>query len=210
MKKKKVSNKEFEKVLSQVQIPVLTLDERWHTVFADHEKSQAMCNLEKQLNDTIKLQGKLVTDIKEMRKLKSKLMDQILNNMGTTTGNKEVLRSKKVGKSKELIQDINDKILENEMKISDIPREIKQINYQLMLESMKVCYERMTENTEEIKKLEKWILNARNELKEKLLDKQEREMKNQQIYTYMHDVLGAQAMELFDNQYEEKSEEEEE
>ena len=111
---------------------------------------------------------------------------------------------------KELIQDINDKILENEMKISDIPREIKQINYQLMLESMKVCYERMTENTEEIKKLEKWILNARNELKEKLLDKQEREMENQQIYTYMHDVFGAQAMELFDNQYEEKSEEEEE
>lgn len=210
MKKKKVSNKEFEKALSQVQIPVLTLDERWHIVFADHEKSQAMRNLEKQLNDTIKLQGKLVTDIKEMRKLKSKLMDQILNNMGTTTGDKEVLRSKKVGKSKELIQDINDKILENEMKISDIPREIKQINYQLMLESMKVCYERMTENTEEIKKLEKWILNARNELKEKLLDKQEREMKNQQIYTYMHDVFGAQAMELFDNQYEEKSEEEEE
>ena len=137
-------------------------------------------------------------------------MDQILNNMGTTTGDKEVLRSQKVGKSKELIQDINDKILENEMKFSDIPREIKQINYLLMLESMQVCYDRMTENSEEIKKLEKWILNARNELKEKLLDKQDREMKNQQIYTYMHDVFGAQAMELFDNQYEEKSEEEEE
>ena len=41
----------------------------------------------------------------------------------------------------------------------------------------------------------------KEELKEKLILKQEKETVNQELYSYMHDIFGADVINLFDTKY---------
>lgn len=57
----------------------------------------------------------------------------------------------------------------------------------------------MVHNTKEIDTLQKRVLELREELKQHLLSKQDKEMKNTAMYSYMHDLLGPRIMEVFDD-----------
>ena len=59
----------------------------------------------------------------------------------------------------------------------------------------------MQTNTQEIDRLDEWIKEIRIELKKKLIHKQECEQKNHEIYSYMHDIFGAEVINLFDMTY---------
>ena len=50
--------------------------------------------------------------------------------------------------------------------------------------------------------IEKWIGSIRRELKKKIIRKQEKEAKIHRFYSYMHDIFGADVIELFDMQYD--------
>ena len=45
------------------------------------------------------------------------------------------------------------------------------------------------------------MAEIRIELKKRLIRKQEMEQRNRNIYSYMHDVFGAEVIELFDMRY---------
>ena len=71
--------------------------------------------------------------------------------------------------------------------------------------TMEQCYETMHENTKEIEEISKWVTEVRIELKKKLIKKQEMEQKNHAIYSYMHDVFGAEVIDLFDIQFHQEN-----
>lgn len=185
-------------LLHNKKIPILTLDERWHELFPDYEKTSKIKHLEKQLNNLIKEQGKMVTNIKDMKKLKTKLMDGIIQNMDASEIAAEDLKIRKQEKSQELIKDINEKLKETDNELLDMPYQIQQANEKLLLESIKLCYRKLRENAVEIEEIADWIPRAREELKNRILLKQDKEMKNEQIYTYMHNMLGSEVIEIFD------------
>ena len=83
----------------------------------------------------------------------------------------------------------------------DLPKEINEVNMELMLDTMEICYEIIQENTEKIKEIADWIANVRIELKKNVVRKQECELKNQQMYSYMHDIFGAEVIDIFDMKY---------
>ena len=58
-----------------------------------------------------------------------------------------------------------------------------------------------TEKAEEIQEIANWVSEIRIELKKKLVRKQEMEQRNHAIYSYMHDVFGAEVIDIFDLQY---------
>jgi hypothetical protein len=70
-----------------------------------------------------------------------------------------------------------------------------------MIESIGIFYDRMAVNKTEIKEIADWIAGIREELKMKILKKQDMETKNNLIYTYMHDLLGVDLMEVFDKEH---------
>ena len=84
----------------------------------------------------------------------------------------------------------------------ELPKQIDELNIQLMLITMDCCYETMQENTEEIEAIGQWVTDIRIELKKRLIRKQEMEQRNQAIYAYMHDVFGAEVIDMFDMQYQ--------
>lgn len=192
----------FKKALSGKKIPVLTLDNKWHKLFGKEDMTPRIKALENRLNELVKRQGKLNTESKDIQRIKRKLMDEILVIADTLQQTPE---SAKLSKDREdhrrLVKECNDKLGAYEEELYGLPKEIDKVNRELMMASMEVCYKKIRENTKEINALDDWIKQTRRELKKKLIRKQEREEANHMLYSYMHDVFGADVIELFDIQY---------
>ena len=195
------TDKVFKPALKGKKIPILTLDNKWHKLFPKG-KTKLIDNTATQLNELLMRQGKVNTQVKEMKALKKKLMDGIvLTADELQTGKGKALGEKKLSESKRLIEECNEKLEIYEDEQLDLPRLIEDKNYELMLMTMDCCYEALTNNTEEIQRIEKWVNEIRVELKKKLILKQELEDSNHTMYSYMHDIFGADVIELFDLKY---------
>ena len=74
-----------------------------------------------------------------------------------------------------------------------------------MLATMNVCYSRIKQNTQDIENINQWIQNFRVQLKRQVLLKQQKEIWNDELYSYMHDIFGPDVIEMFDLKYNPKN-----
>jgi len=185
--------------LTDKKIPILTLDNKWHQLFTQRNSTKEIKVLENSINELLKRQGKLQTQVKEIKKLKAKLMDEIMSNMDTAETNQEV--HKKQENNKRLISECNDKIDEFQDELMEIPKKISDMNQKLMIETMSVCYDIIQNDSKEIQEISEWISEIRNELKKKVIKKKEMEWVSQELYSYMHDIFGAEVINIFDMKY---------
>ena len=191
----------FKPALSGRKIPVLTLDNKWHQLFTKAEPDREIKRLENELNTLLKKQGKANTEIKELKKLKNRLMGEIVHLADEATGGKDKNAEKKLEENTKLINECNEKTQEYEDQLMELPREIDRVNKELMIKTMEICYDTLKRNKEEIDETSKWISFVRVELKKRLIRKQEQEQMNQDIYTYMHNVFGPDVIDMFDLEY---------
>ena len=191
----------FKAALSGKRIPVLTLDSKWHQLFTQAKPDRRIRRLEEKLNDLLKRQGKANTEVKEIRKLKKRLMQEIVENAQEASVENDGKAQKKAEDNKRLIGDCNKKIDAYEDELLSLPREIDDVNMDLMLATMDVCYDRLKANEAEITEIARWAAQVKEELKEKLVRKQEMESMNQGLYAYMHDIFGADVIDIFDMKY---------
>lgn len=191
----------FIPALKDKKIPILTLDNTWHRLFTQTNPSDEIIKLEEELNELLKKQGKLNTDTKDIKALKKRLMDEIVEQMDAlgTTHNKSL--EKKLDENKRLIEECNQKLEQYGDDILDVPRLINEVNYKLMLATMEVCYEQIQDNNAEIEEISEWVEEMRVELKKKVVKKQQKLKNNQNFYTYMHDIFGAEVINIFDMKY---------
>ncbi|MCR5451908.1 MAG: hypothetical protein K6F00_04700 [Lachnospiraceae bacterium] len=187
----------FKLALKGARIPVLVLDQKWHRLFALSGKPEEIKELETELNELLARQGKLTTEIKELKKLKNKLMQGIVANMETSKDGK-LEKSVNLDQNKKLIEETNQKIEEDEDELLDLPPQIKEKNEELMMETMKFTYEKLRSNTNEVKDIANWIAQVRVDLKKNIIKKQNREINNREIYAYMHDIFGKDVINIFD------------
>ena len=190
----------YKPALVGKNIPILTLDNKWHRLFTQTEISPQIKEKEKELNDLLKRQGKLNNECKKLRSIKTKLRDEIVSLMGED-GKADKAAQKKQEENKKLIEDCNERLEADQDELLDIEKDINAVNYELMLLSMEVCYDAIKDNTEEIEQIDKWINQMRIDLKKNVVRKQERELFNQNLYSYMHDIFGPELIEIFDMKY---------
>ncbi|HKM22138.1 MAG TPA: hypothetical protein VJZ01_08865 [Lachnospiraceae bacterium] len=197
------SEEKFAAVIKTKKIPLLTLDNKWHQLFTQTGKTKEIATLEKKLNDLLKKQGKLTTEEKDLKKIKTNLMTEIMSAMeALEKGETNKQTDKKLDDNKRLINEINEKLQKNEDDLLEIPKEIAEVNHELMLKTMEDCYTRLQNNTESIETIAKWISDIRIELKKNIIRKQEQEQSNAALYSYMHDIFGPGVLELFDMKYD--------
>ena len=67
--------------------------------------------------------------------------------------------------------------------------------------TLKEFFDFMKDNDKQIKETAEWVGAIRIELKKRLIEKQQMEQQNQEIYNYMHDIFGAEVVNLFDMKY---------
>ena len=192
---------EFRKALEHKKLPLLVLDQKWHRLFAIHGKTDEIRNAETELNNLLARQGKLNSDLKDYKKVKNQLMDEIVQNMEGSDGNasdKEKVRDK----DKRMIDELNERIDAAEAELLELPQKMKQVNENLMILSMEYFYAKIKINTQESKEIEEWINQVRIDLKKNIIKKQNRNINNREIYAYLHDICGPQVLDLFDVEME--------
>lgn len=203
-KKKERRNPEYNRevlwdIIKGVKIPILTIDERWNTLFADLIKRPDIKKKVKAVNDLLKEQGGTVNRVKEMKVLKKRLMTNIIDNMGEV-GDEEAnnLREKKQDANQKLIRDINGKLDESSERLLALPYEIMDSNRELLLESMIYSYSIINDNEEKSQELADDIERLSIELDEKIKQKELIDKQTNAVYSYMHDMIGGDILERLD------------
>lgn len=182
-------------------IPILTLDERWYHLITDKLKTDEIRYWEKRLNELLKKQGQVNNDIKEVKKIKTQLIRDVVDNMQDEDNDPK--KAKVMEQNQRLIQEAKDKINGLEDEALDIPRDIVDANRNLLIETVKVCYNKINSNKEDLEVLDKWINATRVKLKKNILIKQDKEEANNRMYSSMHDILGVDVMKELDRINEE-------
>ena len=184
--------------LSGKKIPILTLDHKWHQLFSQVHTNSSIKKAEEELNTLLKQQGKINTETKDIKKIKNRLMDEIVNMMEDVDSPE---KAKKIEENKRLIEECNEKLDAYRDENMDLPKIISDANKKLMLLTMETCYEDIHENTQQLEEITEWINNIRVELKKNMIRKEEMQRRNQDLYAYMHDIFGADVIEIFDMKF---------
>ena len=200
------TRQDFKSALINKTVPLLILDQKWHRLFAVHGKTEEIRTVEAKLNKLLSDQGKLNNRLKELKRLKGKLLDEIVQIMDNEEGN---TREKKQEENKRLVDEVNEKIDQCEEELVDIPYLIRETNDELMLLSMDYFYEKIRINQTESEEIEAWINQVRVDLKKNIIRKQNRDINNREMYAYLHDIFGPEVIDIFDIKYDEESESEE-
>ena len=190
---------DFKSALIGKTVPLLVLDQKWHRLFAVHGKTDEIKELESKLNTLLAEQGRLNNRLKELKKLKGRLLDEIVQGMED--------KEAKIEENKRLIDEINEKLEECEDELMDIPRQIRETNDELMVLSMDYFYDKIRVNQTESAEIEEWINQVRVDLKKNIIRKQNRDINNREIYAYLHDIFGPEVINIFDIKYDEDKKE---
>ena len=206
-RRRKAQAEDAERVLRYMQalqgkkIPLLTLDAKWHALFPDFRKTREIKRLEKELNRLIEKQGQTANDLLDYKKAKKVMMQNVIDNMTDGHEFDSPIRVRKQEKNKQLIEEINDKIAKAKEDKFQFPAEIAAKNHELLIACMQVCYTELSDNTERIEQAEAEITALREQLKNTILHKQDMEMRNTEVYKYMHNLLGPDVVEIFDRDH---------
>lgn len=190
-------DEEEEKFLNRfqnIEAPILFLDERWMTMFPNSEKSKEVQQIEKELKEAFVYQAKLSEDLKVAEETKKKLMDRIIKNMRVAQISEEEAMLQ--DKSQEFIREINDRITELEMEYEVMPQRIKNLNENLLRESMRYCYRKMKVNQENLQKQDELIKEAKALLEQRKAKKKEMQRQMESMYVFMHRIFGREVLQM--------------
>ncbi len=193
-----MNNESIVNALKGVKVPILVLDQKWHRLFAIGGKPEGVKQKEQELNELLARQGKVNQELKELKKLKSKLMQGIVAHMDEADAAAEPQDKTTLDQNKKLIEETNERIAANEDEQLELPKMIQKVNIELMMLTMDYTYDKMRTNTNEINEIAEWIAQVRVDLKKNIIKKQNREINNREIYSYMHDIFGPGVVALFD------------
>lgn len=195
---------DFEGALKGKQVPILVLDQKWHQLFEPIGKPPRIKRAEEKVNKLLAKQGKVNQDIKELTALKQKLMDNIMQNMqGAETQNADTLSEKRLKADRRLIDDVNRKLQDANAQNTELPEKLRQANENLMLETMQFCYQTMQSNSAVIEQISKWLAETHEKVRKNVNEKETLESVNEHLYSYLHDIFGADVINIFDLKFDE-------
>ncbi|WP_022766952.1 hypothetical protein [Butyrivibrio sp. XPD2006] len=197
-------DKVYSAALEGKSIPILTLDDKWHQLFTQTEMTPEIESLAEELNTLVDRDAKIRTETKKIKKLKKTLLGEIvpLRDKANKAGGNSAAIEKEISERTRLINECNDKLDSHNDELMDLSRQIYDVDYKLMIETMNACYDTLHSNTEYIKGLDEWITKVRVELKKNVIHLQEAEMENYNLYSYMHQIFGPEVIDLFDMKYD--------
>lgn len=185
----------FLQAVESQNLPILTLDPQWHALFVSMDKSAEVRQYEYRLTELLKEQGKLNSANKEMQGKKKILMNQIIYNM-SISDEETVQRKTDQGN---MIENINTQMVENEDALKVLPEQIKQVNAMLLLATFRQVYVQVDANKKRLDALNFDIATIRDRLSKMLLEKQDREDYNNEVFGNLHDLVGKEAVTLFES-----------
>lgn len=179
---------------------LLVLDQKWHQLFKD-KKPMKVQSLEKELNQLLQKQGTYTTELKEYSDLKKKMMDEIVNSMKEAYDENNKKAQKKMDRNKRYIEQINVKLGHHQEALTLLPERISEVNKKLVNATMKHFYHTMQERKIKAENLHKEVEVLKQTISETIIKRDEAKEHYQQLYGYIHDVVGADIIEQYDSYF---------
>lgn len=190
-KKKNEENKNIDIInLKKTKTPILVLDKNWHYMFPPGMKSKKMLDLENQLNELLKEQGRLTNQQKDYKQLKKGHMNKIVTLMEEAYNNENTKAKEDMAEAQRCIEEINQKVEDMQQRLYDIPQQMKQVNNQLLTESVQMCYDEIKSNRRRLNQLDLEISDLRQRLKDRIEEKTLKEEMIERTYIFLHNLVG--------------------
>jgi len=105
----------FMPALEGKKIPIISLDNKWYQLMNRLKKTEHMQKLEDELKKLLKKQGKLNTECKDIKRLKTKLMNDIVGAIDSDDAASTQEENKK------RIAECNDRLEQYQDELLDLP-----------------------------------------------------------------------------------------
>ncbi|WP_305768864.1 hypothetical protein [Candidatus Epulonipiscium viviparus] len=181
-------------------LPIVVLDNSWHkikNIVADRE----FFDLENKVMDLLKKRGQLTYDIEKATKTKNKLLSQILeisDRLNNTALANNALLEQEITLSRETLLQMNDYLDMFAIESAVVEEDLVTYNLLLVENTVVKSYTIMMEYREKISELDKEIDQYRNLLLLKNSEKKQYETAQQELYNYLHQIVGRSSIEKLD------------
>ena len=188
-------------ILRRNRISVLTLDERWNSLFKYIAKTPTIIRLEERMNNLLKKQAQLTTEHKENLALKKDLLKRIMELTTDAFERGDETARKQIDNSEAEINRINLREPEIEEELSTAQTDIKEVNIELLENSVSYLYRDIKKTQERTVELEVLIEELKEKLKESISERETMVEAYNQTYLYLHALLGVEQIEELDRHY---------
>lgn len=191
--------KKFDKsTLRKNDISILILDERWNKLFEATPKTAAIERCEQKLKDLIKEEARLTAEKKEIAQSKKIHMDKIIKLTPEVYDKNDEDAKTEMQLSENEIKRINAKLIAIEDELDKMPDRIRNANLELLEQTVNVVYLKIRSAAKRIEGLDKLIEETRETLRSYIDEKESLAQDDTDIYSYFHDLLGADELERLD------------
>ncbi len=192
-----MAKQSIKDIVSKRGLPILTQSDIWKEL-SSKSKTPEMAQMEKKLSDLVYQEQVMKRQFSAIMDEKKKAMGRILALSEEAHINKNPYAVEKMKESEKLIKDINEKVEVLADRLRDIPFAIQEANVALLKESLKDFYKDIREGNKRKVDVDLEINQLRKKLNELRGEKDDIETKSKKIYSYLHDLLGPEHMEILD------------
>lgn len=183
------------------RLPIIIENEEWNMIFGERDE-ESLQELKIKLQKLIDEDESAKDTLRSLNKEKKKTMAKILS-LSDEVNNKNQRGSlKELDKHKRLLERLNVDIEEAKYLKEQLPKEISDANFSLLLETVEIGYEELTALEEDNKNINQEMIEIRDRLKELFDERNLNDAKIDVIYTMLHDSLGAKLIEKVDTRME--------
>lgn len=184
-------------VLRRSRIPLLHKDKIWISLFGKSDDKE-INEIKDRLIELLQEEKKLKSILNKYKKDKTKYMKLILRTSESVNRDKNKDDIKFLDEYKERLITINEELDDIEFKLDVIPDEIRSANYALLNVTIKKGYIELREREEKLSGANEELNEVRERLKELIEIKVENEEWINEIYTFMHRLLGSDIIDVLD------------
>ncbi len=175
--------------LTKSAVPLLIEDEMWIKLF-DHIKEKDVVKLKERLRMTVDLSREVSEALPEKRSEKKKLISKILTLSDKVNNNELTEGIELLEQYKNELNEVNEEIDELTFKSETLPSEVRSINLELLLETVKDAYEDIKGTEEFMIQIEIELKELRKRLGDIIKEKYDNEDRRNEIYKFLHNTLG--------------------
>ncbi len=200
LKKKELDELLDQNIIKKKRIPILIRDTYWKRVFSQ-KINRVMEALIKQLQKLLVDEAENKKQLRLRRERKQQLMAKILTISDLVNSKGEENALSELERCTAEINTLNAEMEGLIQIVEEYPKEIEKVNLELLKESLRVAYSEFIDNHENLGKVNVEINKIRERLNALRLEKEDREKKEQALYSFIHSMIGHEEIEKLDIHY---------
>lgn len=189
-----------EKIIKRKKIPILIKDNAWQSMYKENQTKDMKILVEK-LEELINEEKESMGQLKDAHRQKKILMNKVLKLSDEANSNDNRTALIKLENTKNRILEVNDRIDELQFKLEMLPKEIYDVNFELLKETVYESYEDIIEGRERVGHLDMEIQKLRKALGKMWEEKFAKEKRINDLYLYLHGTLGHEETDKLDREF---------